>query len=107
QAIDDTVALVRAAARIAGATALRFRDRACDPFADAERLSVAEAFRIHAGIELLDMLDAKGVGDRDMFATRAKRAGFSVAEDDRWSDIFSRVLAAAVEPRLGLGRLTL
>jgi len=107
QAMDDTVALVRGAARIADATALRFRDRACDPFADAEHLSVAEAFRIHAGIELMDMLDAHGVGDRNMFATRARRAGFSVAEDDGWSDIFSRVLAAAVEPRLGLGRLTL
>ncbi|HEY4079028.1 MAG TPA: EF-P lysine aminoacylase EpmA [Rhizomicrobium sp.] len=107
QAMDDTVALVQGAARIAGATALRYRDRACDPFAPAERLSVAEAFRIHAGIEMIDMLDAKGVGDRDIFATRAKRAGFSVAEDDGWSDIFSKVLAAAIEPRLGLGRLTL
>ena len=32
---------------------------------------------------------------------------FSIAADDGWSDIFSKVLAAAIEPRLGLGRLTL
>ncbi|MBN9555149.1 MAG: EF-P lysine aminoacylase GenX [Alphaproteobacteria bacterium] len=103
----DTAALVREAARIAGTRALRYRGHDCDPFAEMERLSVADAFRIHAGIELLDMLDTRGMGDRDMFATRARRAGFSVADDDGWSDIFSRVLAASVEPRLGRGRLTL
>ncbi|MGZ5928615.1 MAG: amino acid--tRNA ligase-related protein, partial [Rhizomicrobium sp.] len=54
-----------------------------------------------------DMLDEKGRGNRDLFATRAKRAGFSIAADDGWSDIFSKVLAAAIEPRLGLERLTL
>jgi len=105
--MDDTLALVRRAAEIAGASTLRYRDRICDPFAEAVRLSVADAFRIHAGIELLDTLDDKGRGDRNVLATRAKRAGFQIAEDDGWSDIFSKVLAAAVEPRLGLDRLTL
>jgi lysyl-tRNA synthetase class 2 len=105
--MDDTVALVRRAAEIAETKMLRYRGRVCDPFAEAEKLSVADAFRIHAGIELLDMLDTQGQGDRDLFATRAKRAGFSIAAEDSWSDIFSKVLAAAIEPRLGLVRLTL
>jgi elongation factor P--(R)-beta-lysine ligase len=105
--MEDALALARRAAAIADTKTLRFRDKTCDPFAEAERLTVADAFRIHAGIELLDTLDAEGRGDRDIFATRAKRAGFSIAADDGWSDIFSRVLAAAVEPRLGLERLTL
>ena len=107
RAMDDTVALVRHAAGIAQAGLLRHRDRSCDPFAEATRLSVAEAFRIHAGVELLDTLDDWGRGDRDILATRARRAGFQVAAEDGWSDIFSKVLAAAVEPRLGLDRLTL
>ena len=85
----------------------RHRDRICDPFAEAERLTVADAFRIHAGIELMDTLDAQGRGDRDLLATRAKRAGFSIAAGDGWSDIFSKVLTAAIEPRLGMERLTL
>ena len=76
-------------------------------FAEAERLSVADAFRIHAGIEILDMLDDNANADRDLFATRARRGGFSITAEDGWSDIFSKVLAAAIEPRLGLGRLTL
>lgn len=107
QVMDDTLALVRRAAGIAGTGRLRHRDRSCDPAAEAERLGVADAFRIHAGIELLDTLDDHGQGNRDILATRAKRAGFQVAAEDGWSDIFSKVLAAAVEPRLGLDRLTL
>ena len=105
--MDDTLALVRRAAGIAGADQLHHRDRSCDLKEEAVRLSVAEAFRIHAGIELLDTLDGQGRGDRDILATRAKRGGFQVAAEDGWSDIFSKVLAAAVEPRLGLDRLTL
>ncbi len=105
--MEDALALVRRAAAIAASQMLRYRERSCDPFAEAERISVAEALRIHAGIELMDMLNAEGRGDRDLFATRAKRAGFQIAADDGWSDIFSKVLTAAVEPRLGLDRLTL
>ena len=104
---EDTVALVRRAAEVAEAKQLLHRDRACDPFAEVERLGVADAFRIHAGIEILDTLDERGNGDRDLFATRAKRAGFAIADQDGWSDIFSKVLAAAIEPRLGQDRLTL
>jgi elongation factor P--(R)-beta-lysine ligase len=103
----DTLALARRAAATAENKTLRFRGRICDPFAEAERITVADAFRICAGIEILDMLDEKGRGNRDLFATRAKRAGFSIAAADGWSDIFSKVLAAAIEPRLGLERLTL
>jgi lysyl-tRNA synthetase class 2 len=105
--MEDTLALLRRAAEIAGATQLIHQGRSCDPFAPAERLSVADAFRIHAGVELLDMLAPDGGADRDMFATRARRAGFAITERDHWSDIFSKLLAARVEPRLGLERPTL
>src|SRR3954465_1846751 len=47
--IDDTLALLRLAADIAGAERLRYRDALCDPFAEVDRLSVVDAFRIHAG----------------------------------------------------------
>jgi elongation factor P--(R)-beta-lysine ligase len=103
----DALALVRRAAEIAEVKILRNRDRSCDPFAEAELLSVADAFQIHAGIGLLDTLDQSGFGDRNMLATRVKRAGLQISDHDGWSDIFSKVLAAAIEPRLGQGRLTL
>ncbi len=97
--IDDTLALIAEAARAAGSDTLAYRDRSADPFAAAERLSVAEAFDRFAGIDLAAVLD-----DRDGFASHATSQGIRVAEDDSWSDIFSRVIVEAVEPRLGLGR---
>jgi lysyl-tRNA synthetase class 2 len=35
------------------------------------------------------------------------RAGLTVRSDDSWSDIFAKLLTAAVEPKLGNGRATL
>jgi lysyl-tRNA synthetase class 2 len=99
--IEDGLALVRLAADTAGARVLRYRDRECDPHAEAEWLTVADAFIHHAGIDLLSAL-----GDRDALATRARRAGLTIADDDNWADVFSKVLVARVEPKLGLGRPT-
>jgi lysyl-tRNA synthetase class 2 len=102
--IADTLALLRLAAEAAGTRRLVWRDRTCDPFAQADRLTVAEAFTHLAGIDLLATLDARGVGVRDALAVRARRAGINPADDDDWSDIFSKVLTARIEPRLGLER---
>ncbi len=97
--IDDSLAVVAEAARAAGSDALTFRGHAADPFAAAERLSVADAFARLAGIDLLAT-----IGDRDALAAAAVARSIRVADDDSWSDIFSRVLVETVEPRLGLGR---
>jgi lysyl-tRNA synthetase class 2 len=104
---DDCLAVLRLATDTVGATQLTFRDRHCDPHAPVERLTVAQAFTYHAGIELLSTLTADGAGDRNAFAAKARRAGFTITERDNWSDIFSKVLSAAVEPRLGRDKPTL
>jgi lysyl-tRNA synthetase class 2 len=104
--IADTLALLKLGAETAGRK-LTWLQRSCDAFAEPEWLTVSDAFRLHAGIELLDTLSPDGMGIRDMLATRAKRAGFQVADNDGWSDIFSKVLVARVEPRLGLERPTI
>jgi lysyl-tRNA synthetase class 2 len=104
---EDCLSLLRLAADTVGAKQFTFRDRSCDPFADVERLTVAEAFTYHAGIELLSTLSPLGVGERNAFAAKARRAGFAVTENDGWSDIFSKVLAAAIEPKLGKNRPTI
>ena len=98
----DCVALARAAAQAAGGEALSWRGRTADVSAEPERVTVAEAFARHAGIDLLATL-----GDRDRLAAVAAATAIRVAADDTWSDIFSRVLVERVEPRLGLGRLTI
>ncbi|HEX4533364.1 MAG TPA: EF-P lysine aminoacylase EpmA, partial [Rhizomicrobium sp.] len=104
--IADTLSLIRLAAETTGIAEFSYRDRVCDPRAEAERLTVADAFTYHAGIDLLKTLSPEGEGDRDMLATFAKRAGFDVANDDSWADIFSKILVARVEPKLGNGKPT-
>jgi lysyl-tRNA synthetase class 2 len=101
--MDDCAALMGEAARAAGATAFTFRGKNIDPFAAPERLTVADAFMRHAGIDLLATVRA-GVGDRASLAQAAVKAGIAIAADDTWGDIFSRILAERVEPHLGVGR---
>jgi lysyl-tRNA synthetase class 2 len=47
------------------------------------------------------------VPDRDALASQARAAGIKLADDDSWSDIFSRVLVEQIEPQLGNGRATI
>jgi lysyl-tRNA synthetase class 2 len=103
--VADGTALLRVAAQAAGASALTHRDVRADPFATPEVLSVGEAFRRHAGLDLDTMLpDSPGGCERLAAATRD--LGLRVAADDGWSDLFSKILSALVEPKLGLGRPT-
>ena len=102
----DCAALLAVAARAAGTDELRFRGRTADPFAPPERITVAEAFARLAGIDLLATLDG-GVGNRAALASAAAAAGVRYADDDDWSDIFSRALVERVEPNLGIGRATI
>ena len=97
----DTLAIVGLAAKAAEAPTLAWRGRKTDPFAPAERLTVADAFRRLAGIDLF------AASDRDRLAVEAEAAGVRVAADDTWSDVFSRILVEKVEPALGFGRPTL
>ncbi|WP_134496766.1 EF-P lysine aminoacylase EpmA [Microvirga pakistanensis] len=103
----DCAALLALAAETAGTRTFSYRGRRVDPFQEPERLSVAEAFRRHAGIDLLASIDESGATDRDHLAASLRSAGMRVADDDTWSDLFSRVIVERVEPRLGLGRATI
>ncbi|HTT97437.1 MAG TPA: EF-P lysine aminoacylase EpmA [Rhizomicrobium sp.] len=105
--IADSVALVRLAAETTGVKKFEHRGRICDPRAEAEHLTVADAFTHHAGIDLLATLNDKGEGQRDIIATKARRGGFDVADNDNWADIFSKILVARVEPQLGIERPTI
>jgi elongation factor P--(R)-beta-lysine ligase len=104
---DDCLAILRIAASTAGSPLLAYADMRADPFADAERLTVAEAFAEHAGIDLPATLTAEGRPHRRQLAAAAAGIGIRVAEDDTWSDIFSRVMAERIEPLLGAARPTL
>lgn len=100
--MEDCVALMRVAAEVTGTREFSFRGRRADPFAEPEKITLAEAFDRFAGIDLLGTMSG-GEGDRDWIARAAGKAGVLIAADDTWGDIFSRILAEKVEPRLGEG----
>ena len=102
----DCAEIVRLAASAAGTRLLNWRERTCEASAEPERLSVAEAFSRHAGIDLMGTLP-DGRPDREALAEAAGAIGERVSAEDTWSDIFSRVLVSRVEPRLGIGRPTI
>ncbi|MGD9966234.1 MAG: EF-P lysine aminoacylase EpmA [Hyphomonadaceae bacterium] len=76
--MDDCVEIVRVAARAASSATLQWRDRRCDPFTAAERITVREAFRQLCPVPM-------------------PAAG----------DAFSAALVHHVEPQLGDGAMTL
>ena len=104
--IEDTLALIRLAAEVTGINQFNFRGRECDPHAEAERISVADAFMTHAGIDLLDTLDERSMNDGEKLAAQMERAGMSVPDDRSWSYLFTHILIDKVEPQLGNGRVT-
>ena len=105
--MQDCAALLALAATRAGTTRFSFRGRDCDPFAEPERLTVADAFTHHAGMDLLATVAADGATDRDALYAALTRAGLRTAPDDSWADLFSRVMVEKVEPFLGQGRATI
>lgn len=103
----DCAELLATAAAAAGTRRLAWRGQEVDPQAPFERVTLAEAFARHAGIDLLASVAADGSTDRDHLVAGLRAAGMRVAADDGWSDLFSRVLVERIEPRLGQGRATI
>ena len=104
----DCADLLKLAAGVTGASRFEFRGREADPGAEPERVSLAEAFDRHTGIDLMATLPA----DPDespqpaRLAAEAARIGVRTTADDTWSEIFSRILSDRIEPNLGVGRAT-
>jgi lysyl-tRNA synthetase class 2 len=105
--MEDCAAILTEAAKAAGCLRLQWRDRTADPYVTPRLLTVAQAFSEFAGIDVLATLSPAGESDRDALAAAAREAGVQIADDDNWSDIFSRVLVERVEPRLGIGAATI
>jgi lysyl-tRNA synthetase class 2 len=103
----DCASLLALAADEAGTSRFSFRGREADPHAEPERLTVADAFQRHAGIDLLATVAADGATDRGALNAALVKAGLRTAPDDTWSDLYSRVMVECVEPNLGTGRATM
>jgi lysyl-tRNA synthetase class 2 len=86
--IDETAALLRAVLP----SEVGCRGLTCD-LSRFERLTMAEAFARHAGVDLLAVgEDATGL---------AAAAGVRLREGETWEDLFFRLLLERIEPHLG------
>ncbi len=107
QLMADCADMLALAAETAGTGRFAFRDMEIDPFAEPERLTLAEAFDKFAGIDLLASVATNGETDRDLLAAGLRKAAIRLAADDTWADLFSKVLVEKVEPHLGQSRATI
>jgi elongation factor P--(R)-beta-lysine ligase len=97
--MDDCVALLRHVAHELKIKTYRYKGIESDPFADWQIISVAEAFQKYAGLDLGLYLP----GQENIAAFREAISGLGIrtAADDRWDDLFFRVMADKIEPFLG------
>lgn len=107
QLMEDCAAMLAIAAETAKTRRFAFRGLEVDPFAEPERITLAEAFDRFAGINLLSSIATNGETDRDLLASGLAKAGLRFAEDDTWPDLFSKVLVENIEPHLGQSRATI
>jgi lysyl-tRNA synthetase class 2 len=101
---EDALEIVRIAAAEAGRTTWSWDGRTCDTSRVMARTAVVAAFAQFADVPLHESIGPDGATDRDRLAADALRIGVRVAADDTWSDLFSRILATTIEPRLGTPR---
>ncbi|MGD9803158.1 MAG: EF-P lysine aminoacylase EpmA [Hyphomicrobiaceae bacterium] len=102
QLMDDCAAILRITAETAGRDRWSFRDRSSCVTRVPERISVDDLFQRYAGIRLIADTLPNGGADRDALAREARRIGVRVADDDTWSDLFSRILVERIEPAIGV-----
>ncbi len=99
--MDDCEGLLAACAAAAGADTLRWQDRASDPHAPWQHLTVAEAFQRHAGIDLPATAPDPAAPSFDRLAAAATRAGIPPHDGDDWESLFFRIFLERIEPQLG------
>ena len=104
--VDDCHGLLQAAAAASGRGLLTWRGVEADPFADWEVMTVADAFRRHAGIDLPASAPNPADPDVALLDAAAAPLGIRARDGDRWEDMFFRIFLERIEPQLGRGRPT-
>lgn len=100
--MSDCEEMIRAIAQAVGVDCLRSGGRSANPFHPFRRLSVAEAFDLYCGHDLTATV-AQNPSDppTGLLRDAAMRLGIRCAEGDRFDDIFFRMMADRIEPKLG------
>lgn len=95
QMMDETAALVRHAA--GAGNLLTAGGKTCDPHAPWEKITVVEALRKYAGVDIDGHL-----GDLAHIRAEAARIGVYTSPQDDWDNALLKILMDKVEPHLGM-----
>jgi elongation factor P--(R)-beta-lysine ligase len=101
--MEDCQQVLHIAATVTDRWLWTYRDKHCDLRNSRERTTLHQAFLQFSGIRLDQCFTGAEV-DLNKMRREAARIGVRVADDDTWSDLFSRILAERIEPRLGVSR---
>jgi lysyl-tRNA synthetase class 2 len=101
--MEECAALVRTCQHAAGAQALSWRGHTADAMGEWHRISVAEAFQKHCGLDLLATAPDPLSPDTDLLAAAASAIGMALHPGDDWETLFFRIFLDRIEPRLGCG----
>jgi len=105
--MEDCEKLLRAAQAASGASALIWNGRTADAGRPFERLTVADAFTRHVGIDILAAAPDPARPDLALLAAAAERVGIAPHPGDDWESLYFRIFLDRVEPRLGIGAATI
>jgi elongation factor P--(R)-beta-lysine ligase len=101
--MDDCEHLLHIAAGVTDRWLWTYRDKHSDLGIGRNETTLHQAFFQFAGMQLNDCFTDHSV-DLDKMRREADRIGVRVADDDTWSDLFSRILSERIEPWLGSSR---
>jgi len=100
--MDECAELIGTCQVAAGAAALVWRGHTADARQPWQRLSVADAFRDHCGIDLLATAPKPLAPDVARLAAAAGHLGIAPHSGDDWEALYFRIFLERIEPVLGL-----
>lgn len=93
---DTEEMVVEVAQKTLGSTKVKFGGSEIELAAPWRRLTVAEAMKTHAGVDM-----DRAIDDPEWFRAEAVRAGQTVSADDSFDDVFFKIFLRDVEPKFG------
>jgi len=104
--MNDCINLIRECAKILGKKIFKANNIECNIFDDWEVLSVSDAFKKYANIDILKTTPDPLNPNADLLRDEMKKKGLRYLENDSWEDLFFRIMGEKIEPFLGKDRPT-
>lgn len=105
--VEDCNKILKVAAEFSSDGLFHYLDKICDPRKTWQRITVADAFKQFAMIDLWSSLEDPTRPDREIFAKQAAGVGIKIETNDSWDDIFFRVFLERIERNIGIDAPTI